>query len=382
MKALLAHNYYKERGGEDTVYEEERRLLEEHGYEIRPLSVWNDKTSPGNLAFNLFLAKPSTQLVRRAEVLCRGVDVAHMHNGFPLLGEAVVRAAKANQVPVIQTIHNYRPTCLAGTHFRDGRVCFDCPLASSNSPGIRHACYRNSTILSAGAARHSNWQRHALQEGRITSAICLTALSRQRLVDAGVPESRLFVKPNFVADSGPGAQANGELLFVGRHSVEKGLPLLLDELEARKPTRPVTIVGRGPFDDRIQKLVKQYPGLVRQTDRLSRHELLERIGNAGAILLPSIWLEGLPMTALEAFMKGTPVAASTTMAWPREYPSPAILPIQVNEPGWLGRLLDDNDSWQASRKRAARELYQRKFSPEANYAQLQDIYRRTMEMQR
>ena len=34
MKILLAHNRYQQRGGEDTVYEQERDLLKAHGNEV------------------------------------------------------------------------------------------------------------------------------------------------------------------------------------------------------------------------------------------------------------------------------------------------------------------------------------------------------------
>ena len=34
QRILLIHNYYKIPGGEDTVVQNEKRLLEEHGHEV------------------------------------------------------------------------------------------------------------------------------------------------------------------------------------------------------------------------------------------------------------------------------------------------------------------------------------------------------------
>ncbi len=48
-------------------------------------------------------------------------------------------------------LHNYRPLCPAGTLFRDGRVCTDCPTSGSTRPAVRHRCFHDSTIATAAA---------------------------------------------------------------------------------------------------------------------------------------------------------------------------------------------------------------------------------------
>jgi hypothetical protein len=43
VKILLCHNHYQQRGGEDQSFEDERRLLEQHGHDVLSFTVHNDE---------------------------------------------------------------------------------------------------------------------------------------------------------------------------------------------------------------------------------------------------------------------------------------------------------------------------------------------------
>ena len=42
MNILVAHNHYKQRGGEDIVFESEVDLLSRCGHEVHTLEIWNN----------------------------------------------------------------------------------------------------------------------------------------------------------------------------------------------------------------------------------------------------------------------------------------------------------------------------------------------------
>ena len=75
----------------------------------------------------------------------------HFHNLFPMLSPAALRIAREERVAVVMTLHNYRMLCLPANFFRDGRVCEDC-LGHPPWRGVRHTCYRDSTLGSASMA--------------------------------------------------------------------------------------------------------------------------------------------------------------------------------------------------------------------------------------
>ena len=74
--------------------------------------------------------------------------IAHIHNTFPLITPSAYAACRDAGVPVVQTLHNYRLVCSAGTFYRDGKVCEICtstlavgggaaPLLSRLDAGLR-----------------------------------------------------------------------------------------------------------------------------------------------------------------------------------------------------------------------------------------------------
>ena len=53
-------------------------------------------------------------------------DVAHFHNTFPLISPSAYYACSAANIPVVQTLHNYRLLCPSGNLFRKGSICEEC----------------------------------------------------------------------------------------------------------------------------------------------------------------------------------------------------------------------------------------------------------------
>ena len=74
QRILLIHNYYKLPGGEDTVVENEKRLLEEQGYfvclytrsnsEMDGLSAWRKLLLPLTAVFSLRTYREVKKLIR------------------------------------------------------------------------------------------------------------------------------------------------------------------------------------------------------------------------------------------------------------------------------------------------------------------------------
>ena len=98
QRILIVHNYYKLPGGEDTVVENEKRLLEEHGHEVFLYTRSNrelDSLGPlGKLCLPLtalFSAKTYRE-VRRL-ILQKRIDIVQVHNTLSLISPSVYYAA-------------------------------------------------------------------------------------------------------------------------------------------------------------------------------------------------------------------------------------------------------------------------------------------------
>jgi glycosyltransferase involved in cell wall biosynthesis len=311
VRILIAHVRYRRWGGEDRVVQIERRLLEEAGHEVRlvapgPIAV---RDYPGVLRS---LARGRTAgdagaIAMRAAIGDFSPEVVHVHNLFPLLGVGAVEAARDAGLPVVQTVHNYRYSCLAGTHFRDGGVCDLCAPCRYEA-GVRYRCYRGSALQSrAMAAMLTDYWRSAVQGGGIATFIALAPFAAERLAGAGVEAARIVVKPNSVDASSSTRRwdSRSGVLFAGRLSPEKGIARLVRAWSEDLPT--LTVGGGGPEEGAVARATL---GNVLLLGHRSTEETRQLLRSARVLVLPSVWFEGgFPLVAMEALSEGTPVVA-------------------------------------------------------------------------
>ena len=165
MKILLAHNYYQVPGGEEVVFEQEKRLLEQAGekvitycrsnHEIEGLTALERLTVAKHSIWAVDIEREFSQLLAREHP-----DIVHVHNTFFMLSPSIYGACKAQGIPVVQTLHNFRLVCPAVTLFRDGNVCEEC-VDHGLWRGVYHGCYRDSRPATAAVAMmlalHRRW---------------------------------------------------------------------------------------------------------------------------------------------------------------------------------------------------------------------------------
>jgi len=382
MKILLCHNYYQQRGGEDQSFESEMQLLRQHGHDVRCHTCHNDEVAKLGHLKTAARTLWNRQAYREVRSLLRQwrPDVMHCTNTFPLLSPSVPAAGRAEGVPVVLSLRNYRLACLNSYFFRDGRVCEDC-LGRAPWPGVRHACYRDSRSGSAVVAAmlmyhraRRTWQRS------VDRFFTPSAFARAKLAEAGLPAERIDVKPNFVdPDPGPGDGGGGYAIFAGRLSPEKGIGTLLDAWRRLDGRLPLKIVGDGPLQDTVAQAAAVTPG-VEWLGRREHGELLDLIGDAVCLVQCSEWYETFGRTIVEAHARGTPtlVAQLGAVAELVE-PGRSGLLFQPGDAGQLAdcvaRLLDD-PATTARMRQQCRAVFLERFTAERNHQLLMDIYRR------
>ena len=114
------HNGYQIPGGEDVVAANEKRLLEMNGHEVLSYSRNNTELKemkPLQKLLLPFSAVYSIKTYREVKRIIREekIDVVHVHNTLMMVGPSVFYAAFHCHVPVVQTLHNFRMLCPAGS---------------------------------------------------------------------------------------------------------------------------------------------------------------------------------------------------------------------------------------------------------------------------
>ncbi len=374
QRVLVAHNAYQQSGGEDSVVEAEVELLRGRGHEVETLTRHNEEIR--NMS-RLRLLSDTCWSSRTTGDVAASIrrfrpEVIHVHNTWPLMSPSFYWAANKHGIPVVQTLHNFRLFCLGALFLREGRVCEEC-MGRLPWRGIVHGCYRGSTqqsaVLSGVLALHrglGTWKT------KIARYIALNEFCRDKFVQGGLPPDRVVVKPNFVDFPAPLEQMRTDFLFVGRLSLEKGITTLA-QCARRVPDCSFRVAGTGPEAHQLGALrnVELLGALPGEQVRLAMEQ-------ASALVLPSICYENFPRTLVEAFASGLPVIASRIGAL-----------AELVEDGKTGLLFAAGDAadlaekvrWAAEHPsellamgRAARALYEERFTADSNYQALLAIY--------
>jgi len=393
VKVLLIHNRYQLAGGEDVVVQAEKALLEANDHQVALVEISNDQIvsvlDKANAAVRAIYSPASKQQVS-AEIAHFRPDVVHVHNFFPLLSPSVYDACRDAGVPVVQTVHNYRLGCLNAILLRNGKVCEDCLGKRMPWPGIVHGCYRGSRAQSAATAAMLavHWLRGTWQE-RVDAYIVLTNFQKEKMVQAGLPREKIYVKPNYISEPEQCSESKifGDYaLFVGRLSPEKSITTLIEAYKHNDLRIPLKIVGDGPLHESLQADV-QAAGLesaIKFLGRQDKSAVLSLMHNARFLVFPSIWYETFGLTMVEAFACGLPVLASRlgSMA-------------EIVEDGVTGLHFEAGNSADLADKmqwanehpeemicmgKNARRAYEAHYTPEINYQQLTAIYQQVIDI--
>jgi glycosyltransferase involved in cell wall biosynthesis len=254
-------------------------------------------------------------------------DVFHS-NTLNGLSTDVWRVAKALDIPIIHTLHDYYLICPRCSCFRDGKVC-------------NHIC---------------------------TSCRLLTPTRRQRtqLVDRVVSVSQRTLQLHFdngifsrtkhnvirnVANSNieflSEAPSNGPLTvgYLGRFSEEKGINLLVDAVgQMPKGKIRLLLAGRATEEDRNSLRSRapqadlEFLGFVSPADFYRKVQVL---------VVPSVWEEPSGLVLVDALAAGRPVIGSKIGGIPEliedNVTGWVVEPTPANFAAILRRLIDDPD---------------------------------------
>ena len=307
MRILLAHNYYRDPGGEDDVFASERALLASRGHSVSEYVRRNDEIAEYSVGSKLMLplrtvwARDSYAELKRL-IEKDKPDVVHFHNTFPLISPSAYYACRDAGVPVVQMLHNPRLLCPAATLYRNGEACSDCLGRSFAWPGVVHGCYRESRLQTAAVAAMLAWhQRAGTWHNLVDLYVVFTEFFRRKFVENGFAAEKIAVKPHFL-EPDPGARADGKIgdyaLYVGRLVPEKGVRTLIEAWTGLGI--PLKIRGEGPLQPLVDDLARGNPA-VERVPRPTRADYFKLIKGARFLVWPSEINETFGRVAVDAF---------------------------------------------------------------------------------
>jgi glycosyltransferase involved in cell wall biosynthesis len=385
MKTMIVHNNYQIAGGEDSVVASECALLKARGNDVELCRINNDGI---NNVFDKILTAIGVVFSINQYVKFRKLfklekpDLVHVHNYFPLISPAIFYACNQTKTPVVHTLHNYRAVCPTALLMHDGLVN-EKNIHSSSWWTVFEKVYRGSFFGSLSLACMVEYHKLVgTWHTKVDRFIALTEFSKAKYIEAGWPEHKICVKPNFIEDPFNGRtpiiKKEGYALFVGRLSKEKGLNTLINGWGNTGIL--LKIIGEGPLLDLVESVPDDN---VEYLGKKDKQEVLKLIQHSEFIIMPSTWYEGFPMVLAEAFACGTPALVSRLGSM-QEIVGDGVTGLHFeagnsNDMAEKAKWMFDNIEDVRTMGRNAREEYLAKYSPEKNYEILMEIYRQAIE---
>lgn len=380
MRVLQLHNQYAKRGGEDTVVEQERSLLQSHGHEVHAVIEKNVSSGATEKLRDAIQLRRNRAFLRKLNHVIQEFrpDICHVHNVFWRMSPAVYPALQRHDVPVVQTLHNYRLFCVNSYFYRQGRICEDC-LNINRQQALRHRCYDGSVLktffMSDAVGYH--W-KEGTWTSDIDAFICLSEFAKRKFITGGLPCEKLKIKSNFIKLDPYPSSDDGYFLFVGRFSKEKGAEELLQaaNLLPEVSFKVIGEVANGLHDSSIENIEWVGP--------LSHARVMQFLAKCRAVLFLSEMYEGMPMGIIEAFALTKPVIARNRGAMQSmiSHQFNGLLFEEFQSLIECIRQLDYDPAWAQELGVNAYTRYQESYTPDKNYEVLMDIYQTTIHEKR
>jgi glycosyltransferase involved in cell wall biosynthesis len=389
LKIIFVHNTYQQYGGEDTVVEQEEKLLKDAGNLVFNYSRTNDEIKKGffkKIAFPftmIWSLKTYSETIRLLKTI--KPDVVHIHNTFFMVSPSVYWACKKMKVAVVQSLYNPRYMCPAGSLTRNGNICELC--LGKNFPyfSIIYKCYRNSRVLSALVSCMLFFHKAIKTADRTVDVfINATQFYQKKFVEAGLDIKNLEIKPHFVFPD-PGcrtSQPEEYVAFVGRFDPEKGISTLLKAWESLKDI-PLKMRGTGKLLQEVLGAKEKLKLPIELIGKLSKEEMMNFLKKARFLVFPSEgYYETFGMVIIEAFACGVPVLASRIGVMTEL--------VDHNETGMLFQPSNPQDlvrcvKWSYEHPKEmmemgmkARRVFEEKYTVQRNYEQMMQIYKKAL----
>jgi len=335
MKVLQVNKFNYLRGGADKYFLAISDKLRAEGHEVAEFCMHHPNNRPSQCAqyfvsrvsFNEaklrdkliapFRILYSFEAKRKFKRLIEAFkpDIIHAHNIYHQLSPSILSVAKQYNIPVIMHLHDYKLICPNYQMLCGSKICEAC-AAPHYYRCFFKKCFQNSYFKSLLVTLEMYLHHSILKiyEKNVDLYIAPSRFMKDICVRHGVDPERIKVMYNFIDQALPARKIKPEnyILYLGRLSAEKGLPVAIEALAKTKTALNFKIAGAGHEAIVCRNLAKKLriDNRIEMLGYVFGKKLETLIDKALAIVIPSVWYENMPFAMLEAMALGKVVIAS------------------------------------------------------------------------
>jgi len=239
-------------------------------------------------------------------------DVAHVRNIYHHLSPSILWQLRAQGIPVIYHLNDFKLLCPSYNLVADGRACEACTGGRFRNV-VTQGCYaagRCQAVVLAAEAYVHRWL--GTYEKCVDQFVAPSQFVKQKLVQHGFAEAKICVIPHFqrLPEQPIPPAHDGPILYFGRLSPEKGVTGLVRAMQY-VPDVQLQIAGNGPQRQELEALALNLKLTnVKFLGQLSGGELDRAIAGSLFTVMPSLAYETFGKSILESFAWGRAVVAS------------------------------------------------------------------------
>ena len=349
MKILMVNKFLYPRGGSESYMLYLSEYLKKMGHEIEFFGMYDENNTVGNslglytsnmdfhskgLKRFLYPFKIIYSIEAKKKIM-RVIDdfkpdIVHMNNINFQLTPSIIYGIKKKGIPLVQTVHDYQMICPNHLlyNFEKNTPCEKC-VRGTHINCIKNKCIHGSfvkSVLGVIEAKVYSWLK---TYKKVDLYISPSNFLENKLLSAkSYYKGKTKTIHNFINKekfSGESKTPGSYIVFVGRLSKEKGIENIADAARLL-PEFEFLVAGSGPDEE----ILRDIPN-VELLGFLTGDKLLEVMGNAKVLLLPSVCYENCPLSILESHALGVPVVTMNSGGM-KELVKDGITGTLVNEP--------------------------------------------------
>jgi glycosyltransferase involved in cell wall biosynthesis len=346
MKVLIINSRYGHVSGPERYLFNLKNLLEGHGHGVIPFSINYAMNEPSE--YSRYFASPlsdnetvrfkeqnrnfrslyktigrnfySNEVEKNLSKLIEDTrpDFAIVLLYLRKLSPSVIATLHKLKLPFAVRLSDFQMICPSAQLYRDGHVCQLC-VDGSLWNSVKYKCVQDGygpSLVNLFATAYHNL-RHYFD--LIQCFVSPSQFTISKMVEGGFDPKKFHHLPTFANPlSNLSVQRDpAQILYSGRLEEDKGVHVLLEALQVLKSKSGIDVKLKlaGNGEVRYVNSLKEYA---------AKHQLnkVEFLGNLNKALLntlyeqssfsviPSLWYDNLPNSALESFAAGTPLIAS------------------------------------------------------------------------